>query len=814
MGVAEDISAILAEKILDFKALIEAIQTGETVEAARARVLCGDGHPEENNRAHKDLFALALCTYQVVYNSDDLVKKFDGGRPGQNLSDTHYPGRTYDNRPKNTDPRRDHYFAPVPNYTNQTKYIGRGIDRQKVEKILGVQERKKSLDAIHRWRDVYGQFVQKDYFLQVLCFYLDNTDEHRLEGIARLSDQVLLLYNNPSYLDRHINLAKDFDTDDSWSHWVANLVSDDCPPQIKEFNELLVGEVTVKERLLTGALVINLSNKTARAVRAKLALHSRIAFETYLLDSKGHGPRYFRSQGQKPIQILRKRLSKIQVELSRGGVVSILEFGQHESIDLGRDALGKADNVRFRIYNRKELIEELEGVLSLRHERVTKKQAGKIKTRTGASPARHTLDAVVEDLRMIPEEQYKLNETNRVRFNERAMRVFNSKAFTGALSIMQIVNFTNAVYGLVVEIANNEKSREGIAKKLINTIGIGAQLSDSVLHFKRAQMLYLGKETAAISLNKSILQASIIGGTVSSVMCFWDGIQAVKSSDENAAAAWFGAGLSFGISAYVTYAAIVGPIGWIAMGAGIGFVALANMWVDSKLEKYFKYFLLSDYAVFQPHPKETPPEYSSRLLSNRSLLVKDSYVNAQPYLIYPSDALAVLLDLTVCSNVKYWPTTLDDRRSGTRHSWHQWIECMAFSINFNQFLTDACRVEVRLLLTHKDAIRCNYYREPQLRIDSKRVVQSGSASNMLSVDFGIPALFREEKFKNIRPILAIRINVDQEASSHFPYSFEGNKDRYLGFRIPLVRKINEGRPVDKSISTGTLLELKSQKIWE
>ena len=172
--------------------------------------------------------------------------------------------------------------------------------------------------------------------------------------------------------------------------------------------------------------------------------------------------------------------------------MSILEFGQHESIDLGRDALGKADNVRVRIYNRKELIEELEGVLSLRHERVTKKQAGKIKTRTGASPARHTLDAVVEDLRMIPEEQYKLNETNRVRFNERAMRVFNSKAFTGALSIMQIVNFTNAVYGLTLVTAGRE-DRIIVAKNLLNTIGIGAQLSDSLLSFRRAHLLAIGE---------------------------------------------------------------------------------------------------------------------------------------------------------------------------------------------------------------------------------------------------------------------------------------------------------------------------------
>ena len=160
------------------------------------------------------------------------------------------------------------------------------------------------------------------------------------------------------------------------------------------------------------------------------------------------------------------------------------------------------------------------------------------------------------------------------------------------------------------------------------------------------------------------------------------------------------------------------------MGAGIGFVALANMWMDGKLEEYFKHFLLSDYTAMQPHLRETPIEYSNRLLLDRNLLVKRQYVEAKPYLNQPSDALAVLLDLTVCSDVKYWPTTLDDQKYGTRHSWYQWIKCMAFSINFNQFLTDTCQVEVKLFLTHKDAIRCNYYREPQLRIESKQVIQS------------------------------------------------------------------------------------------
>ena len=713
VGVAQDISGILSEKIIDFKALVEAIQTGEELNDAKERMMCGDAHPNWINREHKDLFALALSTYQLVYNSDQSVQMYDGGKPGTELFGSHYPGRTNDDKHATKAFAHSNYMANGVPADGGTKYtiITSGVDRVKVEMILGIEERKSTIARIQNWRDTFGKFIQDDYFLKSLCFYLDNTDEHRLEGLGRIADQIIVLYTDPRNFDRHLKLAKNVDSNDKWSKWIDNLMSDEPSDHPIELVELLSKEIIIKERLLKGALIINLSNKLARAFRALLQLHSNKDFlKTISIIDPEDGIKYYQDKGTKSFKALFRNADNFRIEGSlKGKLFPIFNyFGTESTPNAGATLVNLADDASLIVIDNEGVSHKFKHVTSVSNSRKNLLQALRKSLFDGTELVQNEFNINARDLKIIDEAEYLKHQIKEIRFSERASNLFNSKGFAQVLTFLQVLNLLRAGKELHTVIHDKNSDDFDVGFKILNTTGVFAQFTDSALSIQRAHYNNV-KNVAGVDKLKTgvITRAAAIGGIITTIMSFRDSYKAYMDGDIDAASAYFGAGASFGLSTILQIAGFTGPIGWICLGLGAGFLLLASILKDSDLEYFFKHFLLSEHKKFAPEPNESSTAYALRVLKNREALVDSYNPKIQNTIMNPKDALVRLMDIVVCGNIVCTPTDFGKKETNRYESYH-WLQSFKISIQFNQFLADADQVEFKFFLTNDDATKSGY----------------------------------------------------------------------------------------------------------
>ena len=112
-----------------------------------------------------------------------------------------------------------------------------------------------------------------------------------------------------------------------------------------------------------------------------------------------------------------------------------------------------------------------------------------------------------------------------------------------------------------------------------------------------------------------------------------------------------------------------------------------------------------------------------------------------------------------------------------------------------------------------------------LHVSNKRVIESNMPGNLFEADIQIPNLFHTSAFKYLKPVLALRLRLDDYGCNHFPYVIKENTGRYLGIRIPIYKTVSKSgynsmgieggfyKSITKNKVTGTLEELKTQIIW-
>ncbi len=804
VGCLNDISAGVSEKVLEFKALVEAIQTGESEQEAYNR-LKNNGTPASKvDKNYQNLFSLALACYKMVYSSVENTQKYDGGDVSWNFNDTNFPHQEQPTQYQSKS-RGMRYKYP-PGYV-RNEFIGYGLHREKVEGILGKAARKEKREILNSFRDDFGNFLKSDYLNQGLKNYTDNSCEHCLGGVAMLYTSILPFYNNPYNLDRHLLLDKEYEENDDWTKWIIEKIHNDVIAIESSLDTLFVQELPIDDALLQTSVAIDLLNKFAAATAARIEIHTNIPFESKVLAATAsRKTRYQKIVVQRHRRIV-KSLNKIQISNSKSKEVhKIFKFGNTDLIEMDASKLGaKFDpNLEIVVTDARKQVQTIVAD-KIKHQRLYGKKSI-------AAGGNHLLE-VGDQVEDISNDLYKINQGNAKRYNQKAAQFLNSRGFTGVLTGLQVLNFSNAVLNIF---SKENNSIHDYSKATINAIGISAELTDASLKLRQAHLNAVGNTVSADKLVSKIRLAGAIGGAVTAGMCTWDGILALNKRDVDAGAAWIGAGLAFGVS---TAAAVwgtsvfllSGPVGWIALAIGFGLVALANIFTDSELEYYFKHFLLCDRAHFFLGANETPMDYNRRLFAARKTLVKYEDKDVREKLMNPTDAMASLFDLTVCNTISYRPTSFGPKM-GSGHAGYRLIKSYEIQINFNQFLVYGEQAEVVLLLlddTKKEpGTPSQFY-----PTTNSMVTPLSSGQKQLKSTVHIPQALSQNKNYWYKVVLAIRIRIDESINCHFPYPLQSTGERYMGVRLTLKRGMHGSPGGTKELQFGSLDQLKKSDLW-
>ena len=310
-------------------------------------------------------------------------------------------------------------------------------------------------------------------------------------------------------------------------------------------------------------------------------------------------------------------------------------------------------------------------------------------------------------------------------------------------------------------------------------------------------------------------------------MCLWDGVLAFNKRDDDAAIAWGLAGVAFGVSTAAgiwgsSIFILSGPVGWIALGLGFGLVALANIFTDSALEHYFKFFLLSDHQKLEIGDN-SPMDYNRLIYKNKEILVDSDDEDIKNTLMHPEDALATLYDLTVCTSINYYVEQRKMIRAGRRgRSTGYYIHSFGITMNFNNFLQNTNQLEAKGIIVRHTWVGGMEATAKAFDLTLKDVsitTLKNTQQQQLSAIVEIP----DEKMKQIKKnkdlefVLAIRIGIDKKKNHYFPHKLRNKSERYIGAKFKLHSSIyassGENSVDKKSLVFDTLANLKLNKTW-
>lgn len=664
VGCALDINQELGETNLAFKALVESIQSGQPVSYIKEKLRNLDFEIPVVNSDHYYLFTLAQMCHQMVYSNRAKTEQFDGGKPGVNFGDTHFPRElaaqeAADRRLKaqRIENRRysDGYgtgYANVGramqesmtrsnNRISQEILIGYGLDRQKVEGLLGLEDRKDLAAQIEELRTALGQFLQSKYLKSLPDDYLHNTEPLKLEGDSLLSTILSNLFVAPGDMDRHLRLPQQQKVEDNWQHWILALLDPDCKrtdvaqtgikSQAPDYEQMdpLHALASGGQKLEKGMeSEMNIAAKLAIVTDASLGFLSKQIFDTKLSGGKTYRTvqeikTFFvnrlsnRKFDGRPVFVLRR--DEIFVQLNA--------FGYDLDPTYVKVAPDLGNKNKLRIYSDSEKVHiHTEGMVNY-------------------------IDLPVHGEEELTKGQLKLQK-----LNHKAERVLNSTSFNRVVAGLQTVNLMVTLGGLTKAESESEKYKYSLA-----FLGVATDLTEAVINLQKARIKpIVGKGITVDVLTKRANLFGAIGGFITAGICIWDAVDAFKERDVDAGIAWAGAGVAFGVATAMTKVftgvAFAGPIGAVAAGVGFGLVILAMHLSDSELEHYFKHFLLSDRVAFPKKANECPATYAARIIANRQRLMgKSAKEDNLSALMNPYDALASYLDLIVCPYMTFIP---------------------------------------------------------------------------------------------------------------------------------------------------------------
>lgn len=720
IGCAGDIAHLLNEQIIYHQANVEAIRFGKDPEVV-AEIIKNEGESTVSSEQLEisDMFSLALTTYQLVYNDPESIDKFDGGVEGN--------------------PTTWHFHMMGMAVTKD----GKGILKQKLLDVLGVEERKKQRAAIRAIQGDFATLIQDPYYDAALIDFAEGSDLCNFIGKIIIHNDLRLLAINPHDIDRSLDLRAHQENDYPWHTYLEHCFT--CTEITSNLDKTLDRQIDIDEKIEKDAakMGFTLTIKLAQFANSLLESVAQLTTQRETIEVIEDMMRVYVTRLNRVtafgLEMYELRGSQVYDNLPNRNT----DFNFDANRDLGRYT-GEADLVRFRVDSPH---------IALIH----------------SSHGEHIFNMPV-------------NTNTTVLIDEptsaasRARAFVNSDGFRGTVGLLQIFNLGVASTTLIKN--NNWKNR-------VNLIGVTAELSEAVLQFRNSRLLTSGGRELSRFGRMGLRGTGVAAAGITVIMCAWDAYDSFGARDDDAAWAYVGAGAAFtGVTVATVFASAswAGPLGWICAGIGLGFVFLAYILTDSPLEKYFKHFIFSDLKQL-PNTTDLPTwEFNNFFYKERQKLIGDD--NDMNYLIDSSRAGAQLHDLLVCSAISITPQNLvreemithkiDLKISQTINTGY--ANAFILNVNFNQFLQ------------HKNQFICEaYYYEngisnaltsPIYGLNSKKMI-AGTDDNPPQIEQHITIPQAISKNANPRSCILVICKLALHTQSYYPVSYNG-KDRWLG----------------------------------
>ena len=788
IGCARDISESVCKKMLEFNACIQALQSGETFEAAFKRLSNGIFDiPEattEEEIEYRQLFSLALTCYQLVYNDPKAILKYDGGSVGWNLSDRHWNDPRPKTRKVYTRELRQGEEMPV------TSCIGNGIDGKKLEGILGIKEREELRKTLLSYRNDFGKFLTEEKFLRKhLDDIIENHWSNILIGKDAMTDIAHCMSFNPYEVERPLLLKNDYVANDEWEDWFYNhFKKQKTENQVDDNLKILLNKtIEIGDSIDINKETIALT----KVLRKYLVYYEKLFNKDYVLDkNKVFSPikekmrftvAHLNTQvNTHHCEMFRIEDDQIRINLKQLGVEfdpNYVKMGPYTgSKDTVMHILRECSPEGFS-YN-----ERRPGQVSYTNAEVYFKVRKDVSQNVNPQAAKVRL------------------------FME---KVINSKAFNSFFLFLEIYNLGYAG----VEIYKKVSYEKGF-----KTMSAIVKTTDAYMTLRKKFIdISAQKNQKFVSYTKAL---NSLSNVVSAGWALYDSCESFRKRDLYSSALMLGASASYCISAMAAIGLVfssTGPAGWIALFAGVGFTFLASLVRDSELETYFKNFLLSDNNDFHKLENQSPMNYSYFVLKYRKQLVTGE--DFQKTMMNPLDAFATLFDLIICREIKFSPIDPKleimlpmNHNSPARRN----LKATSFraEMQFADFFNDPNNVEVQAFY-YPDSRSNDFTPIQEVSIIKTKNLEG---EEILRVIFNVPA----DKINTINIfsviVFAVRLRIENTKEVYFPYPATGKKERYLGAKIiveddqytPAIVQLDQ----TEKVRVDTLKNLKDLKQWK
>ncbi len=614
VNMANSITIGLSEQIRIHRANIDAMRFGKNPKYFEKLAEKGALKKSVSKKElqQSSMFTLAQTIYQLIYNSEENIAKFNSDKIGQGW---------YDFRPTLLQPG----VPVIPGVSVTATYDRKGLYKKKLVNILGVEERKKQRNLIRSMQKDLAAFLKCSYFDNALRPFSEDEDLNNIIGKSNLYLHLSFLAINPHDYDRSFDLQKDQEKTNEFENYLVDRLH---AKSSKEIDKTIGRPINIDDEIVELALnrKIDLANKLASFFDKLIETASQ------LITKKA-----FTQLGTK-VETLEESL-KVMVTLLKkhtvyGVVVFDLKKSELENKVPGNSRIlakkvkykGSKDIVRYQADYRIELLSKNHG------------------------PDLFKVDVETTNTTTTTNTTYRDVPTDSAL---KAEKFLNSKVFRRTVALLQVFNLGAAIGAL---------SEDFNTKNGVQLVGISSELTEALLRLKEASIIRSGGKGFASGSYylKALDTASIAGAAITTVMCVWDAYDSFDAHDGDAGWAYLGAAVAFGGLTAVTVASVMasatvgGPLGWICAGVGLGFMYLAYKLTDTPLEKFFKHSAFSDVIPLEFNG-DPAWKYNQRFYKFRQQLTDPKYHKE----IDLSDfvrASAELHDLLVCSRISFEAT--------------------------------------------------------------------------------------------------------------------------------------------------------------
>ncbi|SHK07060.1 toxin VasX [Pseudozobellia thermophila] len=772
IGNANEIATELATEIIRHRAILESMQTASNVDKIYQRMLSG-GKPEklsEEKEQINAMFNLALTTYQLVYNNEDMIDDYDGGsRIGW----------------------------------------GRGIYKQKLLDVLGVEERKIQRKKVNGLRDDLGNFIDSDFYKNAYIDHVNGSVLNIVDGKYTIMQHLRLLAINPHDIDRTLDLRDEYEKNDKWDKLIEDSLKEG---EDNSYKAVLNKEATVDEEIIKQG--IDVSNKMADFAIASLEAYAKYALKDVVKVESYIELKKVPVQGRYKLTLNRMNTINLKTKGPDGGKVKLYQVRNKEivqklgdkgmKLDRSKDILGfyggkNKDVVRFKTNTPEIVLME-------------------------SSRGNHIFDVpVIQEVEREITQYRTITTKAPTRLARRAGTLLNGTPFRGVVALLQVFNVTAAYDSF----SSQENKKNGIA-----LAGVSFELLAASAYFSKSILTKHLSSSSTKLISRLALGAEIAGMGVTVIICGWEALESHGRRDQDAMWAWIGASAAFSVATVATImgsSSVLGPYGWIAAGIGVGLVFLAYYLKDSPLEAYFKHFAFSDEKALDKNPAELTWRYNQRFYNSRTELIGDTDNEYQRYIDFKL-AAAELTDLIVCADIRLTPRKVVNQKeeyiqSYSRHTVGTTIKEgdikeFTATISFRQFFNDPSQLSYEVHYYQKGVLNG---RGIKLDIDSAVTRKKGTKEKppQAIINFEIPDHFLVGNNKNSQILFVCYLDIGE--GKYYPNRHDG-LERYIGViagvnqlkseTIASMNVTNMNHTYHSNVRVSTLENLKSGYAWK